>query len=220
MHPCTLCHLPVCSYKPQSIDSYLSRIANQLETHFPKVHMSRKCMLVARALQGTKRCFSIPTHWKLPLTRADLLHVPASYGPTPSHNDLLFTTQLFTGTDCLMRLAELTWANTLALWDYHKVSMQPSVKQLPEAFSFWLPGHKADQFYEGNQLYIRKSSTVTYRLFGSYLSSHDQLFHGQPELWLCHNGTIPTWTWFITCLRKFFPIQLLVSLCVQVEQLH
>ena len=100
---------------PKSVDSYLSRIANQLETHFPEVHVSRKCMLVACALQGTKRRFGVPTHQKLPLTRANLLHVLTSYGPTWSHDDLLFTTQLFTGTDCLMRLAELTWPDTLAL---------------------------------------------------------------------------------------------------------
>ena len=77
-------------------------------------------MLVACALQDTKRCFGVSTHSNLPLTRADLLHVLASYGPTPLHDDLLFATQLFTGTNCLMRLAELTWPNTLALQDYHK----------------------------------------------------------------------------------------------------
>ena len=99
-----------------------------------------------------------------------------------------------------MRLAELTWPDTLALQDYHKVSMRPSIERLPEAFSFWLPGHKVDQFFEGNHLYICKSSTETYRLFGSYLLSHDQLFRGRPELWLRHDGTIPMQTWFITCL--------------------
>ena len=190
---------------PKSVDSYLSGIANQLETHFPEVRTSRKCMLVARALQGAKRRFGVPTHRKLPLTKADLLQVLASYGPTPSHDDLLFTTQLFTGTNCLMRLAELTWPDTLALRDYRKVSMRPSVEQLPDAFSFWLPGHKADQFFEGNRLYIRKSSTETHQLFGSYLASRDQLFRARPELWLRHDGTIPTRTWFITRLRKFFP---------------
>ena len=80
-----------------------------------------------------------------------------------------------------------------------------SIEQLPEAFSFWLPGHKVDQFFEGNHLYICKSSTETYRLFGSYLLSHDQLFRGWPELWLHHDGTIPMQTWFITCLWKDFP---------------
>ena len=190
---------------PKSVDLSLSGIANQLETHFPEVRATRKCALVARALQGAKRRFGVPTHRKLPLTRANLLHVLASYGPTPPHDDLLFLTQLFTGTTCLMRLGELTWPDTLALRDYRKVSMRPSVERLPEAFSFWLPGHKADHFFEGNRLLILKSSTETYRLFASYLSSRDGFFRSRPELWLRANGTIPTRTWFITRLRHFFP---------------
>jgi hypothetical protein len=190
---------------PKSVDSYLSGIANQLETHFPEVRASRKSILVARALQGAKRRFGVPTHRKLPLTKANLLHVLTSYGPTPSHDDLLFLTQLFTGTECLMRLAELTWPDAVALRDYRKVSMRPSVERLLEAFSFWLPGHKADHFFEGNCLFIRKSSTETYQLFELYLTSRDRLFRSRPELWLCSNGIIPTRSWFITRLRLFFP---------------
>ena len=40
---------------PRSVDSYLSGIANQLESHFPDVRNARKSMLVSRALQGAKR---------------------------------------------------------------------------------------------------------------------------------------------------------------------
>ena len=87
---------------PKSVDTYLSGITNQLETHFPEVHASRKSVLVARALQGTKHRFGVPTHHKLPLTKANLLHVLSTYGPTPEHDNLLFLTQLFTGTNCLM----------------------------------------------------------------------------------------------------------------------
>ena len=190
---------------PKSVDTYLSGIANQLETHFPEVCASRKSVLVARALQGAKRRFGVPTHRKLPLTKANLLHILDAYGPTPEHDDLLFLTQLFTGTNCLMRLGELTWPDTRALQDYRKVSMRPSVERLPEAFSFWLPGHKADQFFEGNRLIIQNTSSETYRLFESYLTSRDNLFRSRPELWLRANGTIPTRAWFISRLRLFFP---------------
>ena len=190
---------------PKSVDTYLSGIANQLEKHFPEVRASCKSILVAHALQGAKRRFGVPTHRKLPLTKANLLHVLATYGPMPKHDDLLFLTQLFTGTNCLMRLGELTWPDTLALQDYRKVSMRPSVERLPEAFSFWLPGHKADQFFEGNRLIIQRTSTETYRLFESYLSSRDNRFRSRPELWLRADGTIPTRTWFISRLRHFFP---------------
>ena len=39
---------------PKSVDTYLSGITNQLETHFPEVHTSCKSILVTHALQGTK----------------------------------------------------------------------------------------------------------------------------------------------------------------------
>jgi hypothetical protein len=166
---------------------------------------SCKSVFVAHALQGAKWHFGVPTHCKLPLTRANLLHVLACYRPTPPHDDLLFLTQLFTGTNCLMRLGKLTWPNTVALQDYRKVTMRPSVEHLPNAFSFWLPGNKADHFFEGNHLLIPKTFTETYRPFRLYLCSCDLLFHSRPELWLHTNGTIPTRMWFITHLRHFFP---------------
>ena len=108
---------------PKSVDTYLSGIANQLESHFPQVCTSRKSVLVAHALQGAKQRFGVSTHRKLPLAKANLLHVLTAYGPIPKHDDLLFLTQLFTGTNCLMRLGELTWPDALALQDYRKVSM-------------------------------------------------------------------------------------------------
>lgn len=40
---------------PNSVDTYLSGICNQLETHFPGVRDARKSALVSRALQGAKR---------------------------------------------------------------------------------------------------------------------------------------------------------------------
>jgi hypothetical protein len=162
---------------PKSVDSYLSGIANMLESHFPSVRTSRKSALVSRALQGAKRHFGVPTHRKLPLSSTDLLLVLRRLGDHPSHDDLLFATQLFTGTDCLMRLAELCWPDKLSLRDYRKVTMRHTVESVPDAIGFWLPGHKADQFFEGSHLFIRRSSLHTHRLFTDYLASHDHLFH-------------------------------------------
>jgi hypothetical protein len=190
---------------PKSVDSYLSGIANQLETHFPDVRNARKSALVSRALQGAKRRFGVPTHRKLPLTSANLLKVQEHYGQNPTHDDRLFLAQLFTGTNCLMRLSELTWPDQHALQDYRKVTMRHSVQHLPDALSFWLPGHKSDQFFEGNRLFIRTSSTTTHSLFCSYLTSRDTLFRARPELWLRSDGTIPTRSWFMRRLRQFFP---------------
>lgn len=139
---------------PKSVDSYLSGISNQLETHFPNVHNARKSALVSRALQGAKHRFGVPTHCKLPLTSANLLTVQEHYGPNPTHDDRLFLAQLFTGTECLMRLSKLTWPDQHALQDCRKVTMRHSVQLLLDALSFWLPGHKSDQYFEGNCLFI------------------------------------------------------------------
>jgi hypothetical protein len=190
---------------PKSVDTYLFRICNQIETHFPDVRTAHKSLLVSCALQGAKCCFGVPTHQKLPLTNDNLLEVLTTYQPFPSHDDKLFLTQLFVGTTCLLRLAELVWPNTLALQDYREVSMRHSVQVSDVAISFWLPGHKADRFFKGNRLFIHMSMNEPFILFKSYLSSHDLIFRACPELWLRSNGTIPTRSWFISHLRQFFP---------------
>ena len=190
---------------PKSVNTYLSGICNQLETHFPNVRSARKSVLVSHALQGAKHHIGVPTHRKLPLTKANLLDVLTAYMPSPSHDDQLFLAQIFTGMNCLMRLAELVWPDTLWLQDYRKVSMRHLVQITNDSVSFWLPGHKADQFYKGNRLFVLASSNEPYNLFLSYLHSRDMHFRSRPELWLRANGTIPTRHWFITCLHNFFP---------------
>jgi hypothetical protein len=46
-----MCH----HIRPASVDSYLSGICNQLETHFFQVREIRKSVMVSRTLQGCKR---------------------------------------------------------------------------------------------------------------------------------------------------------------------
>ena len=161
---------------------------------------------MSRALQGAKRRYGVPTTRKLPLTGENLKTICNAYNTNPSHDDLLFATQILTGTDCLMRLAELTWPDKVSLRDYRKVSMRHSVEFLHGALSFWLPGHKADQFFEGNRMILRQSTAPdSYSFFRLYLVSRDARFPIRPELWLRSDGTIPTRAWFITRMRQFFP---------------
>jgi hypothetical protein len=190
---------------PKSVDSYLSGIANQLESHFPDVRNARKSALVSRALQGAKRRYGVPTNRKLPLTKHDLASVVDALQPNPPHDDILFAAQLLTGFDCLMRLAELTWPDQLGLRDYRKISMRHSVEYLDNAISFWLPSNKADHFFEGNRLIIHVGpSPSSYSYFRAYLTSRDSRFRARPELWLRADGTIPTRSWFVKRLRLFF----------------
>ena len=128
-----------------------------------------------------------------------------SLSTNPTHDDLLFVTQVYVGTNCLMRLTELTWPDKLDLRDYQKVSMRHSVQFLTNALSFWLPGHKADKVFKGNQLIVHQSAMPNAcSLFHSYLVSHDARFLIRPELWIRANGTILTRAWFIARLRWVF----------------
>jgi len=61
----------------------------------------------------------VPTTRKLPLTQENLDTV-VTRTTQPFHDDLLFVTQILTGTECLMRLAELTWPDKIELRDYGK----------------------------------------------------------------------------------------------------
>ena len=146
---------------PKSVNSYFSGIVNQLETHFPDVQVAYKSALVTCALQGAKHCHGVPTAWKLPLTRNNLITVTNAYQYNPTYDDILFITQLLTGFNCLLHLGELTWPDKLDLCNYQKVSMWHMVEFLADSLSFWLPGHKADQYFEGNCLIICKHSTPT-----------------------------------------------------------
>src|SRR5258705_10463265 len=75
---------------PKSVDTYLSGIANQLESHFPEVRTARKSALVSRALQGAMRRYGDPTTRKLPLTGENLKTISNAYITNPSADDLLF----------------------------------------------------------------------------------------------------------------------------------
>jgi hypothetical protein len=83
--------------------------------------------------------------------------------------------------------------------------MRHPVQISEDNISFWLPGHKADRFFEGNRLFVLASTNEPFHLFNSYLKSRNSSFRAHPELWLRSNGTIPTRSRFINRLRRFFP---------------
>jgi len=87
-----MCH----HIKPDSVDSYLSGICQQLETYFPDVHNARKSPLVQRTLRGCKHLRGSPTTRKCALTLDDLEIVLHHYTDPSSHDDLLFMAMLLT----------------------------------------------------------------------------------------------------------------------------
>lgn len=198
-----MCH----HIKPKSVDSYLSGICNQLEPFSPDVRVHRRHRLVAKTIQGCKKLRPSTPSRKRPLTRSDLQSIAPQYLCDAYYDDILFFSLLLTGFHGLMRLGELVWPDQVKLRDYRKVICRNTVQLNQGSFEFFLPGHKADRFFEGNIVIIQSTHTLDDPLspFLSYLSSRDRLFPFRPELWLKRDGSIPTRSWFIRRLQRHFP---------------
>ena len=191
---------------PKSVDSYLSSIANQMEVFFPDVRRNRNSALVSRTLKGAKRRHGSPIHRKTPLSLEDLKVVYNDLKLSTDHDDLLFLSQLLVGFHALLRLAELCFPDRLLLRDFSKISLRSSIRWLHNTFSFWLPSHKADPTFEGSRLVVQhvSDSPDPHLAFANYLRSRDQLFTFNPELWLRASGKVPTHSWFIKRLARYF----------------
>jgi hypothetical protein len=191
--------------KPSSVNSYLSGICRQLEPFFPDVRKNRKSILVSRTLTGCMRRFGTPTKRKDPLSFSDLRRIVDSHSHPLNHDDKLFLSQLLTGFTSLLRLGEMVFPDNTSLRDFRKVCQRHTVTINPDHFSFLLPGHKADRFFEGNTIIVQRltGSVDPLPFFTSYLRSRDHLFPCHPHLWLRSNGAIPTRSWFIKRLRLF-----------------
>src|ERR1700730_9411292 len=62
-----MCH----HIKPQSVDTYLSGVCNQLEPYYPHARANRRHQLAARTLRGCKKLRAIATTRKHPLRHAE-----------------------------------------------------------------------------------------------------------------------------------------------------
>jgi hypothetical protein len=74
------------------------------------------------------------------------------------------------------------------------------------SFEFFLPGHKADRFFEGNKIIVQKNSRAfdPHKFFTAYLHARDGNFPLSSPLWLTSKGVVPTCSFFIKRLRRFF----------------
>ena len=197
-----MCH----HIKPDSVDTYLSGICQQLEPYFPSVREIRKSILCKRTLTGCKRLRGVPTKRKRALTLSDLQTVINHYAGSSSHDNLLFVSQLLTGFFALMRLGELTVSDDKSLFDYRKITSRTSVSFSTDDYRFFLPSHKADKFFEGNIVIIQRHTGTIDPLsfFKKYLASRDRLFPFHPDLWLKADGSRPSRSFFIRRMRLFF----------------
>jgi hypothetical protein len=197
-----MCH----HIKPDSVDTYLSGICQQLEPYFPSIREIRKSILCKRTLTGCKRLRGVPTIRKRALTFMDLEIVIEYYANSSSHDDLLFVCQLLTGFFALMRLGELCISDDKSLFDYRKITLRTSLSLSDNDYRFFLPSHKADKFFEGNIVIIQRhfGSINPLHFLKKYLASRDRLFPFSPDLWLRADGTRPSRSFFIRRMRLFF----------------
>lgn len=192
---------------PKSVLNYLSGVCQQLEPYFCNVRPARRSPLVERTMKGCLRLKSSPVKRKRALTFDDLQTVLNELANSTQHDDLLFKTMLITGFFALMRLGELTFPDEVRLRNWKKVSKRSTVQVSAEQYEFLLPAHKADPFFEGNRIIIKKvpySNIDPLSIFRDYLTSRDDRFPLFSPLWILHDGSVPTRNFFITRLRHFF----------------
>lgn len=93
-----------------------------------------------------------------------------------------------------------------AVQDYRKMTISSSITIRKDYFSFFLPTHKADTFFEGNLVLVRKISHMSdpHKHFVAYWNSRHKRFPLRRELWLMENGLSPPCSFFIKCLHLFF----------------
>jgi hypothetical protein len=147
-----------------------------------------------------------PMLCKHALSIEDLNKVTNFYNNTSSHNDKLFVAMLLTGFFGLLRLSELCFPDDSSLHNWKKVIRHKTVHISTFQYEFLLPGHKADQFFEGNHIIISAERYQQHPLhhFHLYLESRNHLHPVASALWLTEDGLLPTRSFFIKHLRLFF----------------
>ncbi|KAF8223680.1 hypothetical protein L208DRAFT_1315704 [Tricholoma matsutake] len=144
-----MCH----HIKPKSVDFYLLGICNQLEPFFPEVHCIDGTDLSSRQ----SRLGPSDPSCKCPLTQSDLITTTHALSSSLSYNYKLFIALLLTGFHGLLHLGELVWPDHRTLQDYQKIIMCNTVhySQGSSSYHLYLPGHKANCFFEGNDVIIQ-----------------------------------------------------------------
>ena len=143
-----------------------------------------------------------PTICKKALSTEDLNIITNHYFNSNSHNDKLLVAMLLTGFFGFLCLGELSFSDDSSLHNWKKVICRNTVQISDDQYEFFLPGHKADHFYEGNRIIIAAKHYQQQPLlfFCCYLESRDHLHPIALALWLTEEGLVPTRSFFINCL--------------------
>lgn len=192
------------AYTSQSIASgpkYLVGARHFLEALYPGWKEARQDPLVQRVIAGSRKVRADPIRRKLPLTTSHLLAFEAAYLLSKDYDDLLMFTILTVGFFALHRLGELIWPDDLSLRDWRKVVKRASLSFSDGRACYHLPYHKTDRFFAGTSIMITTHSSAHSPIdpvatLRSYLAVRDRRHGALPALFVCHDGSIPTRSWF------------------------
>ena len=124
----------------------------------------------------------------------------------PVYDVLLFQTLITVGFHGLLRLGDLCDPPIASNCNPAKRARRTSVKfHMDNAFSFILPAHKADPFFEGNTIRVRNlwQGVDVVDLFKRYLASRDSHHPYTSPLWLTRGRTVPDRGFFLRHLQRF-----------------
>lgn len=181
-----MCH----HIKPASVDSYLSGICNQPSSRTFARAASR------RSSHAPSKAVSVCTALPLTANSPFLLNTSSSSSTLSSapHTTIFCCAPFWCAASlrCTAGVSSLT-TTTLPPQDWWKCIRRSLVSLLANNFSYTLPSHKADRFFEGNVVIISADhpdrSPVT--TFHDYLLSCDRRFRLQSALWLTEHGRVP-----------------------------
>ena len=151
--------------------------------------------------------WSKPISRKEPLVIDDLRFLEQSFQRSQLYDNHLFAALLFTGFHGLLRLGDMTFPDDPNIREWRKVTRRTSLSVDNHSYTFLLPSHKGDKFFEGNKVLIRPFNAQSVNptpIFLRYLMSRDRLFSASSPLWLTSQGTVPTRAFFMTRFRLFF----------------
>src|SRR5882724_6943577 len=104
----------------------------------------------------------------------------------------------------------MTQPNTKSKCSCKKLSWRHTLRLHSDHFTYLLPFHKGNHFFEGNTVLVTsRPSMCTFplRMMHSYLALRDTNFSLLPELWLMLDGCIPIYSWFVARLHAALAVK-------------
>jgi hypothetical protein len=185
-----------------SAPSYLSGARHFLSQIYPDFEQNRAHPTVQATIAGARKVWADPIRRKLPLRTAHLLSFLHIADISDDYDDYLFAVILSCAFYACHRMGELLWPNTKSLRDWRKVIKRGSLHLHDSRAQYLLPYHKGDRFYRGTEiLFTRQDTADPVSLLIKYTARRDALHGAKAALFMCADGSIPTWAWFD---RRFF----------------